>query len=186
MWMRGFGQRRIAVSVNGIPQNDPEEFNVFWINFFDLQGVIDDIQVQRGAGSSHYGPAAIGGTIDIGPLPIVRGDSTQLTQLLQNLVHNAIKYRHDDRAPHIAITAEDTDDGWVISVADNGIGVDAAQHGRIFELFRRGHPGYSGVGLGLAICQRIIERHDGSIWVDSSPGEGSTFSFSLPSREDRV
>lgn len=67
--IRGFGQRRIAVAVNGIPQNDPEEFNVFWINFFDLQGVIEDIQVQRGAGSSVYGPAGIGGAIDIRAMP---------------------------------------------------------------------------------------------------------------------
>ncbi|MBO6576841.1 MAG: TonB-dependent receptor [Rhodothermales bacterium] len=67
--MRGFGQRRVAVSINGIPQNDPEEFNVFWINFFDIQGVIDDIQVQRGAGSSFYGPAAIGGAINIRAMP---------------------------------------------------------------------------------------------------------------------
>jgi iron complex outermembrane recepter protein len=67
--MRGFGQRRLAVAINGIPQNDPEEFNVFWINFFDLDGVIDDIQVQRGAGSSFYGPAAIGGAINIRSMP---------------------------------------------------------------------------------------------------------------------
>jgi iron complex outermembrane receptor protein len=67
--MRGFGQRRLAVSINGIPQNDPEEFNVFWINFFDIQGVIDDVQVQRGAGSSFYGPAAIGGAINIRSMP---------------------------------------------------------------------------------------------------------------------
>lgn len=67
--MRGFGQRRLAVSINGIPQNDPEEFNVFWINFFDIQGVIEDIQVQRGAGSSFYGPAAIGGAINIRAMP---------------------------------------------------------------------------------------------------------------------
>ena len=67
--MRGFGQRRLAISINGIPQNDPEEFNVFWINFFDIQGVIDDIQVQRGAGSSFYGPAAIGGAVNIRAFP---------------------------------------------------------------------------------------------------------------------
>jgi iron complex outermembrane receptor protein len=67
--IRGFGQRRIAVAVNGIPQNDPEEFNVFWINFFDLQGVVEDIQVQRGAGASVYGPAGIGGAIDIRAMP---------------------------------------------------------------------------------------------------------------------
>ncbi|GMQ80925.1 MAG: TonB-dependent receptor [Rhodothermia bacterium] len=67
--MRGFGQRRLAISINGIPQNDPEEFNVFWINFFDIQGAIDDIQVQRGAGSSFYGPAAIGGAVNIRAFP---------------------------------------------------------------------------------------------------------------------
>jgi len=67
--MRGFGQRRLAIAINGIPQNDPEEFNVFWINFFDIQGVVEDIQIQRGAGSSLYGPAAIGGAVNIRAMP---------------------------------------------------------------------------------------------------------------------
>ncbi|MGI9606292.1 MAG: sensor histidine kinase [Acidimicrobiales bacterium] len=128
--------------------------------------------------------AEIGGTVDIGDLPVVQGDRTQLSQLIQNLLQNALKYRHDDRVPRIVMTSEPIDGGIVVSVADNGIGVDEEQHERIFELFRRGHPGYAGVGLGLAICQRIVERHNGSIWVTSTPGEGATFSFRLPKSEE--
>ncbi len=119
----------------------------------------------------------------IDPLPIVRGDETQLRQLLQNLVQNAIKYRDLDRRAQVTISHEPSDTRWVVSVTDNGVGVDPSQHNRIFELFRRAHTGRSGVGLGLAICQRIVERHGGEIWVHSEPGDGARFSFALPRNE---
>ncbi len=122
-------------------------------------------------------------TVEIHELPTVQGDEVQLTQLLQNLVQNAVKYRSPERPPKIAITADIDDGRWHISVADNGIGVDADQHGRIFDLFRRGHSGYDGVGIGLAVCQRIVEQHGGTIWVTSEPGQGATFTFTLPTEQ---
>lgn len=121
-----------------------------------------------------------GVTVEAGDLPTVIGDEIQLRQLLQNLLQNAVKYRAPNRPPTIRIWADETDDGWVFSVSDNGIGVDPEYHERIFELFSRGHPGYDGVGIGLALCQRIVERHGGTIWVESEPEHGATFSFTLP------
>lgn len=121
-----------------------------------------------------------GVTINVDDLPTVTGDERQLRQLFQNLVQNAIKYRDQGRNPEIRIGAVPSKQGWVIAVADNGIGVDVDQHERIFDLFRRGHPGYEGVGIGLALCQRIVERHGGTIWVESEPDHGATFAFTLP------
>ncbi len=116
------------------------------------------------------------------PLPTVIGDEPQLRQVLQNLLDNAIKYRSAERPLRIAIHVRSEDDRWLVSVGDNGIGIDPDQHGRVFELFRRAHPEYEGMGLGLAICQRIIERHGGDIWVTAEPQGGSTFSFTLPKK----
>ncbi len=121
-----------------------------------------------------------GVSIVVDELPTITGDETQLRQLFQNLVQNAITYRADSRDPTIQIGAVPSEQGWLIAVTDNGIGVDVDQHQRIFELFRRGHPGYGGVGIGLALCQRIVERHGGTIWVDSLPDHGATFTFTLP------
>ncbi|MGI9594632.1 MAG: sensor histidine kinase [Acidimicrobiales bacterium] len=119
-------------------------------------------------------------TVELAKLPTVLGDETQLRQLLQNLLENAIKYRQEGRPLEITMSAEPFDDRWLISVGDNGIGIDPRQHDRVFELFRRAHPDYEGMGLGLAICQRIVERHGGDIWVTAGPDGGSTFSFTIP------
>ena len=114
-------------------------------------------------------------------LPRVRGDPQQLRQLFQNLLENAITYSGDD-PPRIYVTAERDDSDWIVSVRDEGIGIDPDDQERIFEVFQRLHSReeYSGSGVGLALCQRIVERHDGEIWVESEPGDGATFSFSLP------
>lgn len=112
-------------------------------------------------------------------LPVVLGDRLQLRQVLQNLLQNSLKYR-DENAPRVEINGRVEGDEWIISVGDNGIGIDAAQHERIFELFGRGHPDYEGVGLGLAIAQRIVESHGGRIWVESAPDKGATFHIALP------
>ena len=125
-----------------------------------------------------------GVTVETESLPTVLGDEIQLRQLLQNLIQNAVKYRAPDRSPIIRIRAEKSDTGWLFSITDNGIGVDPMLHERIFELFSRGHPGYDGVGLGLALCQRIVERHGGTIWVESEPERGATFNFTLPADVD--
>lgn len=114
-------------------------------------------------------------------LPIVRGDPTQIIQLLQNLIANGIKF-HGDDPPRIHISAAEKGDRWLIGVRDNGIGIDTSHQKQIFNVFKRLHPNseYPGTGIGLSICKRIVERHNGKIWVESEPGKGSTFYFTLP------
>lgn len=118
--------------------------------------------------------------VAIARLPTVLGDKVQLRQLLQNLLENAFKYRQRGKRLEIDLQATEEDGSWLISVTDNGIGIDVEQQDRVFDLFRRAHPEYEGMGLGLAICQRIVERHGGEIWVDSAPDGGSVFSFTIP------
>ena len=114
-------------------------------------------------------------------LPTVSGDDIQLTQVFQNLIGNAIKYRSEEM-PKIEIIAEDQGDEWLIRVVDNGIGIDPQYNERIFGIFKRLHGReLPGTGMGLAICKRIIERHNGRIWVEPVPyGKGSQFCFTLP------
>lgn len=117
-----------------------------------------------------------------GSLPVVLGDRIQLVQLFQNLLSNSITYC-EGHAPQIRITSNlDSDAMWTISVADNGIGIEARHHERIFEVFKRLHTSseYPGTGIGLAVCRHIVGRHGGRIWVNSAAGHGSTFSFAIP------
>lgn len=116
-----------------------------------------------------------------GPLPEVMADESQILQLLQNLVANAIKFRGPS-APQVHIEAGRQGDHWLFAVRDNGIGIDPAQYGRVFQVFQRLHSRdeYPGSGIGLAVCKRIVQRHGGQIWVESQPGAGSTFYFTLP------
>ena len=115
-------------------------------------------------------------------LPSLPVHNTHLQQLLQNLIGNAIKYRSPERPPVIHIGAHRQDVNWVLEVCDNGIGIEPEYKEHIFGFFKRLHTGdeQSGTGIGLAICQRIVERYQGRIWVESEPGRGSTFRFSLP------
>ncbi|MBA3846373.1 MAG: hypothetical protein H0X45_06995 [Planctomycetes bacterium] len=125
--------------------------------------------------------ADTGATIDARPLPCVTGDPVLLGQLMQNLIENGLKYRGES-APHIAIMAESDSESWIVSVADNGVGIPAEDRERIFQPFTRlhRHSKTPGSGIGLATCRRIVDRHSGRIWVESNVGAGSVFRFSLP------
>lgn len=115
------------------------------------------------------------------PLPMTKADPTQLVQLFQNLLGNAIKF-HGGKDPRIHISAQPKDNEWLLSVGDNGIGIDPQYSDRIFGIFQRlhGRGEYSGTGIGLAICRKIVEGHGGRIWVQSEPEKGATFFFTLP------
>lgn len=123
-----------------------------------------------------------GAMISQGELPTVTGDASMMILLLQNLISNGVKFRGED-PPHIHIDARHEDGHWLFSVRDNGIGMNPKYADRIFVIFQRLHrrTEYQGTGIGLAICKRIVERHRGRIWVESAPGDGSTFWFTLPS-----
>jgi light-regulated signal transduction histidine kinase (bacteriophytochrome) len=142
----------------------------------DLRAVVDEtLQSLRTA------VAEAGAEVVVGPLPTLAGDRRELTQLLQNLIANALKFRSPERSPKVAVSAERGTDGWTVRVADNGIGVGPSHADRIFKMFQRLHTReeYPGTGIGLAVCSRIVERHGGRIWVEPTPGGGATFCFTL-------
>ncbi len=121
-----------------------------------------------------------GAVVSVGPLPTVPGDSTQLRQLLQNLVTNAIKFRRTDVAPEVSVKADDDGDHWTMSVSDNGIGIEPEHRDEIFAMFTRLHHGdRPGSGIGLAICARVVANHGGAIWADGADGGGSCLRFTL-------
>jgi two-component system, chemotaxis family, sensor kinase Cph1 len=125
------------------------------------------------------------------PMPTIVADSTQLMQLFQNLIANAIKFRKPDQTPLIHISVNRQEDDWLFSIADNGIGIDPQFFDRIFVIFQRLHTRdeYPGSGMGLTICKKIVECHRGKIWLTSTPGQGTTFSFTIPvsgGERDRV
>jgi light-regulated signal transduction histidine kinase (bacteriophytochrome) len=123
-------------------------------------------------------------TITYKPLPVIIADESQMIQLLQNLISNAIKFRSEE-SPRINVSGDLKADKWIFSVSDNGIGIDSKNFDRIFIIFQRLHKKeeYSGTGIGLAVCKKIIQRHRGKIWVESELGKGSTFYFSIPKLE---
>jgi len=118
------------------------------------------------------------------PLPMIMADATQLGQLFQNLIGNAIKFHQPGVPPHVQIRAFELERGCEFSVRDNGIGIDPKYSERIFQIFQRLHSRaeYPGTGIGLAICRKIVERHGGRLWVESQPGIGSDFHFIIPTR----
>ncbi|PGF16258.1 PAS sensor protein [Natrinema sp. CBA1119] len=141
-----------------------------------LSAVRDDLQLQIEESDAE---------ITAESLPCVEGDPSQLRQVFQNLLDNAIEYSGDE-PPQIEIAAERNGGDLRLSIRDEGIGIDPSDTDRIFKVFQRlhGHDEHEGTGIGLALCQRIIERHGGEIWVESEPGEGATFSFTLPAADE--
>jgi PAS domain S-box-containing protein len=126
-----------------------------------------------------------GAVITADPLPVVPADASQLTHVFQNLIANAIRFRREN-TPEIQVGARRQATDWLFWVRDNGIGIDPQYNERIFIIFQRLHTRtkYPGTGIGLSICKRIVERHGGRIWVESQPGQGATFYFTLPDKEE--
>ena len=116
-----------------------------------------------------------------GPMPIIIANPGQILQLFQNLIGNGIKF-HGNNLPEVCINAIQQSDGWLFSVRDNGIGLDMYYAERIFLIFQRLHnqKDYPGTGIGLSVCKKIVEQHGGRIWVESEPGKGATFYFTIP------
>jgi signal transduction histidine kinase len=125
------------------------------------------------------------GRITRGPLPTITGNPDRIAQVFQNLIGNALKFRHPDQPATVHVSAVPHEAEWVFSVEDNGIGIDSQYLDRIFVIFQRLHTRseYPGTGIGLSICKKVIERHGGRIWVESRVGAGSRFHFTLP-RDD--
>jgi two-component system, sensor histidine kinase and response regulator len=121
-------------------------------------------------------------TVTHDPMPAIRADPGQIGQLFQNFISNALKFQEPDAAPRIHIGVRRTDTEWEFTVRDNGIGIAREFFPKLFSMFERFHPQsrYAGTGMGLAICKRIVDRHQGRIWLESTPGEGSTFHFTIP------
>ncbi len=145
----------------------------------DADGALHDALANLQAGIRDTGAV-----ITHDALPTVWADATQLTQVFQNLVGNAIKF-HGAAPPRVHVTATPKDGEWVFAVVDNGIGIEPQYFDRIFVMFQRLHPvgRYPGTGIGLALCSRIVQRHGGRLWVESTPGRGSTFSFTVKRQE---
>jgi light-regulated signal transduction histidine kinase (bacteriophytochrome) len=124
---------------------------------------------------------AAGAVITCDPLPTVRGERSLLVQLFQNLIGNAIKFR-GEAPPTVHIGVIRNDDTWEFSCADNGIGIEPQYADRIFVIFQRLHAReeYTGTGIGLALCKRIVEHHGGAIWLDTSVSSGTTFRWTMP------
>lgn len=134
----------------------------------------------------HRSSEETGTVITVDTMPTIKGNRTLLFQLFQNLVSNAIKY-HGDEAPKVDISYVENEDHYLFEVKDNGIGIDPAFHEKIFVIFHRLHSRseYSGTGIGLAICRKIVELHNGKIWIESEPGKGSRFFFTIGRRVER-
>jgi light-regulated signal transduction histidine kinase (bacteriophytochrome) len=127
------------------------------------------------------------GTVTSGPLPFVAVKETHLQQLLQNLIGNALKYCKDDEPPFVHVSATQQDLQWRFAVQDNGIGIAPEYQAQVFGIFKRLHVKggkYAGTGIGLAICEKIVDRYRGRIWMESAVGKGTTVYFTVPAAGD--
>ena len=150
-----------------------------------FEAVESEVIVQHALANLQTSIEEAGANITYDTLPVIKGDGIQLGQVFQNLISNAIKFR-GDAPPQIFIAAEWREGMWRFAVRDNGIGFDPQFSERIFIIFQRLHTRaeYGGTGIGLAICKKIIERHGGRIWVESQPGSGAVFYFTLPPADE--
>ncbi len=165
------GARRMRALITDLLDYSRAQRREFIFEETDLRRVVDDAIANLKAAIDESGA-----TIEIGPLPVIAGDGSQLTRLFANLIGNAIKFV-GARAPVVTVSAEEMDGGWEIAVADNGIGIKPEHRERIFGIFQRLHAQneYAGTGIGLTISRQIALRHGGDIRVESTPGEGTTF-----------
>jgi PAS domain S-box-containing protein len=174
------GARRMQMLVNGLLEYSRVESQAKAPQMVDMNKIfaqtLSDMEIRV---------AETGAKITHNTLPNVMGDPIQLAQLTQNLFSNALKFQKN-RTPEIDFSAKESENEWVFACKDNGIGIDSKYFDRIFVIFQRLHhrDEYSGTGIGLAICKRIVERHGGRIWVESQPDSGATFFFSLPKGND--
>ncbi|WP_225336107.1 ATP-binding protein [Halomicrobium urmianum] len=169
------GADRMRAMIDGLLEYSRVETDGQPLEPTDLDAVLDDVRTDLQVKIEENDA-----TITADHLPRIAGDPDQLREVFQNLLENAIKYSGDE-PPQIHIAAERTGSEWTISVRDEGIGIDLDDQDRMFEVFERAHSrsDYSGSGIGLAVCQRIVERHGGDIWIDSEAEEGTTVSFTL-------
>jgi signal transduction histidine kinase len=170
------GADRMSEMVTGLLQYAPVETRGDPFEPVDLEDVL--AEVRRDLAVRIEETEA---DVTAGSLPTVEGDRAQLRQVFQNLVENAVEYSGDD-PPRVHVDAERAGDDWLVSVADDGVGIDPEHTDAVFEVFQQLHSReeHGGTGLGLALCERIVERHGGDIWVGSEPGEGATFYLTLP------
>ncbi|WP_138994572.1 ATP-binding protein [Larkinella sp. C7] len=143
----------------------------------DLQELVDEILEEQQAEIQ-----ATGAVVDLGTLPTIMGHRTDLKQLFQNLISNALKYRRPDVAPQVSIQVTDEGHQYRFAIRDNGIGIERQYFERVFQIFQRlhGRNQYSGTGIGLATCKKVIDIYGGQIWIDSTVGQGTTFYFTIP------
>jgi chemotaxis family two-component system sensor kinase Cph1 len=181
------GKEFIGFAVEGVSLMQTLIDDVLTYSKVDLQGIewqLTNVQdsLDQALGNLRGRIAETGAVITVDPLPTIVADGTQLMQLFQNLIGNAIKFRKVEETPHIHIGVQRQEDQWLFSVVDNGIGFDPQFAERIFVIFQRLHTRdeYPGSGMGLAICKKIIECHRGRIWVEAVPDQGATFYFTIP------
>ncbi len=177
----------IGFAVDGVSLMQTLIDDVLTYSKVDLQGIeweLTDVgeSLERGVANVRAKLKETEAVLTFESMPMIVADGTQLMQLFQNLIGNAIKFRRPDAPLEIHVGAERRDEDWLFSVRDNGIGIDPEFSDRIFVIFQRLHTRdeYPGSGMGLAICKKIAECHRGKIWVESEPGQGSTFYFTIP------
>ena len=172
------GAKRLQNMINGLLEFSRVETGGQLFEPVDCEKVLDDTLANLKVAIEENSAV-----INHEPLPTVMADRSQMLQLFQNLIGNAIKFRGQE-APRIYVSNRRKDDEWIFSVKDNGIGIEEQYKERIFDLFERLHGrGYSGTGIGLSVCKRIVERHGGKIWFESGVGKGAKFYFTIPFKE---